>query len=412
MTPIFSSQNSDTDKERSELGSVSKGSNAAEFSDVERDAIEVVFAGGGTAGHIEPALAVADELVERGLTQGAVHFIGSERGIENRLVPERGYSLSSLPGRGIVRRLALRNVKSTADLGRAGIQSLSLLRALKPKIVVTVGGYASLPVALAASLLKIPILVMEQNSVPGASNLVASKVAEVCAVSFTGTDLPNAVLTGNPCRTPILKVDRHYQAEAKAHFDCDRNTALVAVVGGSLGALSINQAVFDAAPKLAAYEALHIHHIVGKRDWPLFGEDNISAADGPLRYKRVKYEKNMHKVYAAADLLIARAGATTVAEVALTGTPTVFIPLPHAPGDHQRLNAKTLSDKEAALLIDDSEFDARRFIALIDDLKADPNKYRNMGYRAKSFGYPKAKSVVAELVDVVGRLELSSREVT
>lgn len=370
--------------------------------------IQIVFAGGGTAGHIEPALAVADELIRRGMDHQQLHFIGSERGLETRLVPERGYTLSSLPGRGILRSFAWRNIKSASDLTHAGIKSLKLLWQMRPKAVVTVGGYASLPVAAAAAVLHIPILVMEQNSVPGASNLLASKVASVSAVSFKTTDMPRALHTGNPVREVILEIDRDKDREtSRARLGTRNRPLVIGVVGGSLGAKRINEAVVQSLAKLSDSPKLHIHHIIGQRDWPLYGQVELKENAEKLSYRAVEYEKAMHDVYAAVDLLIARAGATTVAEVAVTATPTVFIPLPNAPRDHQRLNADALVKHGAAELINDEDFDSDRFIHLVQKLRDEPEHYIQIGKKAAALAKRDACEKVADLVIETAKLKLA-----
>lgn len=162
------------------------------------DGTWALIAGGGTAGHTGPALAVAEALVARGHAAGSIHFVGSERGSEGRLVPDAGFTITLLPGRGIQRRLTAENLGATWGLARAGRQALRLVRARRPEVVLAVGGYASLACALAAVLCKVPVVVAEQNAVPGAANRLVARRAKACAVAFAGTGLPRTVLTGNP----------------------------------------------------------------------------------------------------------------------------------------------------------------------------------------------------------------------
>ncbi len=275
-----------------------------------------VIAGGGTSGHVHPALAIAAEFVRRGRSKDEIHFIGSSRGIEAELIPEHGYALTALPGRGIQRRINLQNIKSMVALGSAAVQAWRTLRRLRPSVVVSVGGYASLPALQAAAMLRIPIIVTEQNSVPGAANRFGSRWAKACAVAFANTDLPNAVHTGNPLLGDILEVDRATGATAaKERLGVAPERRLVAAFGGSLGARRINQAVVDAAVSLADRDDLAIRHIVGDRDWELFGDHRSMGA---LHYQAIKYERAMFDVYAAADFVVCRAGATSVSEIAQT----------------------------------------------------------------------------------------------
>jgi UDP-N-acetylglucosamine--N-acetylmuramyl-(pentapeptide) pyrophosphoryl-undecaprenol N-acetylglucosamine transferase len=249
----------------------------------------------------------------------------------------------------------------------------------------------------AAIPLRIPIVVMEQNAVPGASNRFAGRWAKVCAVSFAGTDLPHAVHTGNPSTSAILAVDREHGVEAaKRRLGVSPDRHLVAAFGGSLGSRRVNQAVVDATTRLADRSDLAIRHIVGERDWPLFGDHRV---DGDLEYQPIRYERAMHDVYAAATFVVARSGATSVAEIAVTGTPAVLIPLPGAPGDHQTRNARALTDVGGAILVPDAELDGPRVVALVEELLADPERLHDLSRAAREQGRPHAVEAIADLVE-------------
>ena len=360
-----------------------------------------VIAGGGTSGHVHPALAVAAELERRGRLKDEIHFIGSTRGLEAQLVPEHGYGLTALPGRGIQRTINVENVKSAAALGAAATQAWRTLRRLRPAVVISVGGYASLPAVQAAAVLRIPIVVMEQNSVPGAANRFASRWAKVCAVSFPETDLPKAVHTGNPLLGKILEVNRATgTTAAKERLGVDPDRSLVVAFGGSLGARRINQAVVDATTDLADRSDLAIRHLIGDRDWEMFGEHHV---DGPLLYQPIRYERAMHDIYAAADLLVCRAGATSVSEIAQTGTPAVLVPLPGAPGDHQTKNAQALTQRRGGLLVKDDALDGSSLVALIEELLADPDRLAEMSANALAQARPGAASAIVDLVETHAR---------
>lgn len=356
-----------------------------------------VVAGGGTSGHVHPALAIAGELVARGRSKADVHFIGSSRGLEAELVPEHGYELTALPGRGIVRAINLQNVKSAFALGSAVVQALRAMRKLKPAVLVTVGGYASLPAVVAAVALRVPTVITEQNSVPGAANRFGSRWAKACAVAFENTELPNAVHTGNPLLGPILQVDRSRDAAAaKERLGVQPDRRLVVAFGGSLGARRINQAIVDATADLSGRNDLAIRHLIGDRDWSLFGEHTVQGA---LQYQPIRYERAMHDVLAAADFVICRSGATSVAEIAQTGTPSVLVPLPTAPGDHQTLNARALSDHGAAILFEDHEVDGAKLVSTINELLADPERLAEMSAKAVAMARPDAAAAIADLVE-------------
>lgn len=363
-----------------------------------------VIAGGGTSGHVHPALAIAGELVARGRSKHEIHFIGSSRGLEAELVPEHGYSLTALPGRGIQRTINLENVKSTIALGSAAVQALRTLRRLKPAVVVSVGGYASLPALQAAAMLRIPIIVTEQNTVPGAANRFGSRWAKACAVAFATTELPNAVHTGNPLMGPIMDVDRsdaQAVAQAKERLGIAAGQQLVAAFGGSLGARRINQAVVDATSALSGRADLAIRHIIGDRDWDQFGSHRV---DGELAYQPIRYERSMNDVYIAADFVVCRSGATSVCEIAQTATPAVFVPLPSAPGDHQTKNAQALATSGGGLLVADNELDGDRLVDLISELLADPQRLRDMSQAAGKQARPDAAAAIAELIETHARV--------
>ncbi len=358
-----------------------------------------VIAGGGTAGHVHPALAVAEEIVARGRARSDVHFIGSSRGLEATLVPQQGFELTALPGRGIVRKLNVENLRSALGLGRAVVQSVRVLNKLKPSVVVSVGGYASAPAVVAAALLRRPIVVLEQNTVPGAANRLASRWAKVCATSFADTDLPNAVLTGNPIHGATAAVDRSdavAKSQARRRLGVCENQHFVVAFGGSLGALSINTALSGALGSLTDRSDLCIRHVVGSRDWSRFGSPPDT---GTLSYTAVEYETNMADLYLAADLMVCRAGATTVAELALTGTPAVLVPLPNAPGDHQTRNARSLSDNGGAIHIADEDLDSTRLIELVDELVGDSARLDGIETRARAHGHPQAAEVIVDLIE-------------
>lgn len=359
----------------------------------------VVFAGGGTSGHLLPGLAVAQALVSRGRPQSSIHFLGSRRGIEAHAVPDAGFDLTQLAGRGLPRRLSWSMVRVLAEAGGATIAAIRLFLRLRPAVVVSLGGYASVPGTLAALVCRVPVVVMEQNAVPGRANRLAGRVARACAVSFAGADLPRATLTGNPVRSEILAVDRSPEGRAAARRAAgiadDRR--VVVVVGGSLGSRRINDAVAGAVRQWADRGDLALHHIVGSRDW----DPAMDSAEGSqaLAYTPVAYEDHMDVLLGAADLVVGRAGAGTVAELAVVGAPSILVPLPGAPGDHQTANARVLERAGAAVIVPDDEFDAERLVIEVDGLLGDPARLLKMSLAARACARPYAAEAVATLVE-------------
>lgn len=370
-----------------------------------------VIAGGGTAGHIHPGLAVARALVRLGHEPETIHFVGSARGVEQDLVPVAGFELTVLPGRGIRRRLTWQNLSSAWGLARAVVQAIRLLRRLRPAVVLGLGGYASVPCALAARLLRIPLVVAEQNAVPGLANRIASRWARASAVSFPGTPLPRSVLTGNPVRDEVQSVNREIgRAAARAALGVEDGRRLVAVVSGSLGAARINRAAFEAVQQWADRDDLAVHHVVGRRDWQELAHLRPDLSHTALDYRAVAYEDDMPGVYAAADLMVGRAGASSVAELAAVGLASVLVPLPGAPGDHQTANAFQLAALGGAILVPDAEMDGDRMVVEVGNLLKVPGLLDAMGREAASLGRRDADNRVADLLKVHARGSRQGRE--
>jgi UDP-N-acetylglucosamine:LPS N-acetylglucosamine transferase len=320
-------------------------------------------------------------------------------------VPAAGFEVTLLPGRGIARRLRAANIGAVAGLAAAVVLAVILVGRRRPSVVVAVGGYASVPCVVAAGLWRVPLVVAEQNAVPGLANRLAARLARASAVSFDGTDRPRAVLTGNPVRREMLAVDRTAmgRAKARAELGVAPDDLLVAVAGGSLGARRINEAVVGLAGDWAARPGWAVHHVVGERDWAQLQAAAPSPLPAGLRYQQVRYEDRMDRVYAASDVALHRAGASTVAELAVAGVPSILVPLPGAPGDHQTANARRLADAGAAVVVPDAELDAPRLEAELDRLAADRTHLAAMGAAAAALARPGAADAVADLVERYAR---------
>jgi UDP-N-acetylglucosamine--N-acetylmuramyl-(pentapeptide) pyrophosphoryl-undecaprenol N-acetylglucosamine transferase len=358
-----------------------------------------IVTGGGTAGHVLPALAIADALVAAGHARGSIHYVGAERGIEARLVPPTGYPMTLLPGRGIQRRLTLQNVRAVAGLAVAAARALTLVGRLRPAVVVAVGGYASVAVGLAAVLRRVPIVVAEQNQAPGLANRLLARFAAASAVSFPGTALPRAVVTGNPIRAEISALDpARDKAAAKRAFGVDERRRLVLVVGGSLGALRINEAVLAALPAWRARQDLSVHLVVGRRDWPAIS-GRVPADSGSLEQRIVEYEDRMPEALAAADLAVCRAGSSTCFELAAAGLPAILVPSPSVTADQQTGNARHLVDAGAAVLVRDAELDGDRLAREVDALLADEARLAAMATAAHGWARPHAAADIAALAE-------------
>lgn len=356
-----------------------------------------VIAGGGTAGHLLPGLAVSRELVERGHSRDEIHFVGASRGIEAELVPAAGFGITLLPGRGVQRKLTMANIGAVVGLVRAMFQAVVLVRRRRPKVVLTLGGFASAAVAIAAVLWRIPLVVAEQNARAGAANRLVARFARACAVPFPETDLPNAIVTGNPVRDEMLEAARTFdRAAARRELGLPLDRTVVVVFAGSLGARRLNTAVQEAVGRWSDRDDLAIHHVVGARDW----NERPTLDPGRLVYQPVRYEARMDLALVAADLVVCRSGGTTVAELAVIGVPAVLIPLPIATRDHQRANAASLVGAGAAVLLPDDELEADRLVAEVDKiLSTGQDGLSAMAVAARSVGHPEAAGAVADLVE-------------
>lgn len=363
-----------------------------------------LVAGGGTAGHVLPGLAVARALVARGHEPATIHFVGSERGLEASLVPAAGFGLTVLPGRGIQRRLTLQNVAAVLGLLKAVFMGIGLVRRRRPAVVLVLGGYASVACVIGAVLWRVPIVVAEQNARAGAANRLAGRFAKASAVPFAETDLPRKVVTGNPVRAEVLAIDRVAdRAPAREALGLPLDRTVVAVVTGSLGARKVNQAVRAAVPSWADRSDLAIRHVIGSRDFDAMAADAPELPDGGLLYQQVRYEDRMDLLLAAADLLVGRAGGTTVAELAEVGLPGLLVPLPIAPRDHQTANAAALVRAGAAILVPDDELDGDRVARELQPLLDQPGRLVAMGDAARSLARPDAADRVADLVEANAR---------
>ncbi len=369
----------------------------------------IVVAGGGTAGHVLPAIAVADTLVTRGVQPSAISFIGSQRGVEQRLVPAAGYLLTLLPGRGLLRsfapKAALTNVRSSIGLLVATLRTVSSFVRSRPAVVLSVGGYASVPACVAAQLTRVPLVLAESNARAGRSVRGFSRYAKAAAVAFPTTGLPRAVVTGNPVRREILdlagKRPEVARAQARAVLGIAEGTSVVTVFGGSLGARRINEAVL-ALCETWFDRPLLIRHVVGQRDLDWAQERrNAWLSDHPntpLDYQQVAYEDEMPRWYVASDVIVCRAGATSVADLSVLGVPAILVPLPGAADDHQTANAQAVVDDAAAVLLADRDLTAERLADELGALLSDPDRRSELARAQRRRSRPDAGEAIADLV--------------
>ena len=346
--------------------------------------MRVILAGGGTGGHVIPALAIANELRQRHSAE--VLFVGTSRGIENRLVPAAGYPLKLIEVGALNRVSLMTRIKTMVSLPLAVVEARKLLRAFKPDVVIGVGGYASGPVMLAATRGRYPTLVFEPNVVPGFANRVVAKRVDVACVHFQETCrfFRACEVTGVPVRSEFFKLQPK-----------TAGAPTLVLFGGSQGARALNRALTAAAKELVQrLPDLHIVHQTGQADFDQcrseYDHAGVAAQVSPFIDK-------MADAFSQADLLICRSGASTVAEVAAAGKPAIFVPLPTAADDHQKRNAEAFAKRDAGVLLEQEELTATRLVEVVVALLGDRERLLKMGAAARERAHPDAARRIAEL---------------
>ncbi|HEY0640757.1 MAG TPA: undecaprenyldiphospho-muramoylpentapeptide beta-N-acetylglucosaminyltransferase [Pseudonocardiaceae bacterium] len=356
--------------------------------------VSVVVAGGGTAGHIEPALALADA-VRRIDPYATVTALGTARGLETTVVPARGYPLELVPAVPLPRKPTADLLKLPTRIIGAVRDTRAILDRVRADVVVGFGGYVALPAYLAARG-RVPIVVHEANARAGLANKVGARFATRVAVASAASGLPGAEIVGIPLRRSITSLDRMaLRAKARAHFGLDQRAVTVLVTGGSQGARSINNALAGAAVQLSA-AGVGVLHAYGRRNTV-----DIPRVPG-VPYVAVPYLERMDLALAAADLVVSRCGAMTVAETSAVGLPAVFVPLPHGNGE-QALNAEPMVAAGGAVLVPDAELTPRRVLDEVLPIARDPRRLHAMAAAARGLGHADADMRLAHMVLGVAR---------
>ena len=360
--------------------------------------MRVLLAGGGTAGHTSPLLATADAL-RRLEPDVEITCLGTPRGLENKVVPEAGYPLELIPPVPLPRRPGAELLKVPFRLRAAVRATHAVLDRVRPDVVVGYGGYVSMPAYLATRKRRTPLVVHEQNTVPGLANRAGARFAQRVAVSFPDTPLRHAEYVGLPIRPMISGLDRAaLRAEARAFFGLDPDRPTLLVTGGSQGARRLNQSVSAAAGALAA-AGVQVLHAQGKHGG---AEPQSSAEASGVPYVVVEFIDRMDLAYAAADLVICRAGANSVTEAAAVGLPAVFVPLPIGNGEQER-NARPVVDAGGGLLVKDADLTTEWVVGTVPHLAADTERLATMGAAAAALIPRDADERLARIVLEVGR---------
>lgn len=360
--------------------------------------MRVVIAAGGTAGHVFPGVALAERLRDRGAD---VLFVGRSDGQEARLVPDAGFPLATVEARPFVRRVSLAALRAPLSAVRAAGRARGLLR--RADVAVGMGGYTSVPLALAALRERTPLVLHEQNAVPGLANRLGARWARSVALSFDEASrwLPRTarvVVTGNPVRSSILKVRgarEDLAEEAARELDLDRGRRTVAIFGGSQGAVHLNTATLGALRLLGDRPDLQVILLTGSAHAEEVARRMPATSELVIRAR--PFAERMELVYALTDLVVSRAGAGTVAEITACGLPALLVPYPYATGRHQEANARALARAGGASVLMDDELDPRTLAERIDGL-LDPERLAAMAKMSQAFGRPEAAESLADLV--------------
>lgn len=371
-----------------------------------KKALRVIIAGGGTGGHLYPGLALAEELKGRN-EETEILFVGTSSGLEAKVLPREGYRLKTIKVDKLVGMKGIQKIKTLLLIPVAFIQSMWIILRFKPQVAVGVGGYAAGPVVIIAALMGVSTVIHEQNVYPGFTNRVLGRFVDVIAISFSQTasafPADKTRVTGNPLRK---RFSSSPQAPGKTpHSGADT----LLILGGSRGARSINRAVMEALPLLSSWkEPLRIIHQTGEEDYQ---EVSAAYASSGLEAEVESFFQDIDRCYLEADLVLARAGATTLAELMACGKASILVPYPFAAGSHQEANAMELKRAGAAEVVPDAELSGQLLAGTIKKLIEDSEMLEEMSTRLAGYGRPEAAVEVADLIyDLVYNNSTSTKE--
>ena len=371
-----------------------------------RDGLKFILSGGGTGGHIYPAIAIANELKLR-FPDSEFLFVGAKDKMEMQKVPQAGYEIKGLWIAGLQRKLTLQNIMFPFKLTSSLLKSRTIIKKFKPDVVIGTGGFASGPLLQMANSLNIPTVIQEQNSYPGITNKLLSKKANAICVAYENLErfFPSEkiVFTGNPVRQDLLDVDTK-RNEGIAYFKLDTNKKTLLILGGSLGARRVNQLIAKELDFLLA-TGVQVFWQCGKlyyEDYKKYNSKNAQPeTHNPQLVTVVSFIDRMDLIYAAADFVISRSGASSVSELCLVGKPTIFIPSPNVAEDHQTKNAKAIVDKKGAILLKETELD-EKFETVFTDLISNENLQHELSQNIKKLAKPNAtKDIVEQIIKLI-----------
>jgi UDP-N-acetylglucosamine--N-acetylmuramyl-(pentapeptide) pyrophosphoryl-undecaprenol N-acetylglucosamine transferase len=383
--------------------------------------MRVLITGGGTGGHLYPALAVAGLLKEHD-PGGKVLFVGTREGLEATVVPVRGFAFRPVAAVKWPRRLSVQALTFPPSILRGYCQSLAVIKDWRPGAVFATGGYVSVPLVMAAARNAVPIFIHEQNAVPGLANRLLSRWANTVFLTFPDpggklTGRAKIIQTGLPIRQEILKVTRQ---EARNYFNLDPEALTVLITGGSRGARRINEAMLDvyriltetAGGSGTGRRTLQFIHLAGKAEFDAVCQQMATKGINEDKIGKIvirPYLEEMEYGLAAADIAISRAGAATIAELTALGIPAILIPYPYAAGNHQYHNALYLAREQAAVMIPEQDLTPDRLLEQMERLLGDNDLRETMGRAARRFGKPQAGEIITQAILKAGKPRTSSR---
>ena len=361
--------------------------------------VYAVVTGGGTSGHVIPAIAICELLVEAGHPVSDIRYVGSRRGVERELMQATQIAAEYLPISGLQRSWNFqamgRNALLPWRLLRSRVLARGLIKLWNPSVVVSVGGYASEPMSRAALAANVPLVCVSYDRIPGLATRRQAKQAVISAVAFEDSPLPRSVLTGAPVRKQLRGLDvAASRKSSRSSLGVESDVRMVVVMGGSLGSGVLNSMVADLLLALAGTKSV-VHHICGER----FERDPMPHVPAGVQYIRVGYEDRMADVYSALDVLVSRAGASSVAEIAAVGVASVLVPWPDAADGHQELNARWLTDAGAGILMDDAACADGRAVAEITKLLANQDRISAMAHTAYQLGALHRSSALVDAIE-------------
>ena len=359
----------------------------------------VIVSGGGTGGHIFPAISIANE-IQRRYPDCNILFVGANGRMEVEKVPAAGFEIITLPVKGLKRKKLWKNIPIAYRLVKSLFIVRKLLKQFRPEVVIGVGGYASAPTLMVAQWMGIPTVVQEQNSYAGVTNKLVGKKADAICVAYKGMERffprERIHLTGNPVRRDILNI-RHGDQDAYGYFGLNPNLKTIVVVGGSLGARTINESVAEALPRMAHAKGVQIVWQTGK-SYLHRAQELLTHTDHTLPVVAMDFIHHMDRAFAVADLMISRAGAGSISEFAMLGLPVILVPSPNVAEDHQTKNAQSLVDEGAAVMVRDADA-VEQLMDLALELVNDEERLKALSESIQTLALPQSAEKIVDIVE-------------